>query len=120
MNEFKQIIETYLDERAKSDALFAEKYANEKKSVDECCRYIMNEMKTRGNAVFAKDEEVYGLAVHYYDEENIDVGAPIADVRVTAAGSSPKKEKSRKEKQEMAKPIATTKKEKEISQLSLF
>lgn len=69
----KDIIKNYLDERAKSDELFAEKYANPKKSINECWDYIVGEASKRGNCVAMSDEEVFGLAVHYYDEENIKV-----------------------------------------------
>ena len=60
---FKQAIKAYLDKRAEEDSLFAPKYANEKKSIDECCSYIMGEARKRGNAVAISDEEVYGMAV---------------------------------------------------------
>ena len=68
---FKQAIKAYLDKRAEEDSLFAPKYANEKKSIDECCSYIMGEARKRGNAIAISDEEVYGMAVHYYDEDDI-------------------------------------------------
>jgi hypothetical protein len=70
---FKQAIREYLDNRAKSDALFAERYGNEKKNIDDCCAYIINEVHKSGKKGFA-DEEIFGMAVHYYDEEKIDVG----------------------------------------------
>ena len=70
---FKQAIKAYLDKRAEEDSLFAPKYANEKKSIDECCSYIMGEARKRGNAVAISDEEVYGMAVHYYDEDDIKI-----------------------------------------------
>lgn len=71
----KTAIKKYLDNRAKTDELFAAKYANPKKSIDECCKYITGEAYARakdGTAVIS-DEEVYGMAVHYYDEENIEI-----------------------------------------------
>ena len=71
----KTAIKNYLDNRAKTDELFAAKYANPKKSIDECCKYITGEAYARakdGTAVIS-DEEVYGMAVHYYDEENIEI-----------------------------------------------
>ena len=58
-----------------TDELFAAKYANPKKSIDECCKYITGEAYARaknGCAVIS-DEEVYGMAVHYYDEEDIKI-----------------------------------------------
>lgn len=72
-DSFHKAIKTYLDERAKTDELFAKSYAKEGKSINECCKYIMGEARKRGTAVFMTDEEVYGLAVHYYDEDNIKI-----------------------------------------------
>lgn len=68
MNEFQQVIKVYLDQRAQEDAQFADNYARPGKSIEKCCNYIMRQAKKRGNAVAMPDEEVYGLAVHYYDE----------------------------------------------------
>lgn len=68
-NEFQQVIKAYLDKRAEEDALFAENYAKPNKSIEKCCNYIMQQAKKRGNAVAMTDDEVYGLAVHYYDED---------------------------------------------------
>lgn len=73
MKEFKDIIQKYLKRRAAEDVLFASKLSNPKKSVDECCRYILGEARKRGNEVVMDDSEVYGLAVHYYDEDDIKV-----------------------------------------------
>ena len=71
---FKQVIQSYLEQRAKRDSLFATSFAKQSKNIDECCNYIIGEAKKRGdNAVFMSDDEVFGLAVHYYDEDNIKV-----------------------------------------------
>lgn len=51
MEEFKDIIQKYLQQRSDEDALFAQRFANPKKSIDECCRYILGEARKRGNAV---------------------------------------------------------------------
>ena len=67
---FEKAIKFYLDNRAKNDSLFAEKYANEKKSVKECCNYILGEVEKSGINGFA-DDEIFGMAVHYYDEDNL-------------------------------------------------
>ena len=75
---FKEAIKTYLDQRAKDDSLFATTYAKPNKNIDECCNYIIGEAKKRGdNAVFMSDDEVFGLAVHYYDEDDIEVGKAV-------------------------------------------
>lgn len=66
-------IRQYLDNRAATDELFAAKYNNPQKSIQECCQYITGEAYARaeGGTAVISDEEVYGMAVHYYDEENI-------------------------------------------------
>lgn len=33
----------------------------------------MGEARKRGNAIAISDEEVYGMAVHYYDEDDIKI-----------------------------------------------
>lgn len=63
---FNEVIADYLKQRATEDTLFAPKFTNPKKSIDECCRYILGEARKRGNEVVMDDNEVYGLAVHYY------------------------------------------------------
>lgn len=70
---FKQTIKAYLDKRAADDQLFAAAYAKENKTLDKCIAYIFNEVKVSGCNGFA-DEEIYSMAVHYYDEDNIEVG----------------------------------------------
>lgn len=69
-DRFKEVIKEYLDDRAAKDALFAERYANTKKNIDDCAEYIFSEVKKSGRMGFA-DEEIYGIAVHYYDEDNL-------------------------------------------------
>lgn len=64
---FAEAIKSYLDRRAEEDPQFAESYANPKKSIAECCDFIVSEVK-RQNRTAMTDDEVYGLAVHYYDE----------------------------------------------------
>lgn len=71
--EIKQIIQKFLDDRAKSDELFALSYAKKNKNIDECCNYILGEAIKKGNAVFMSDDEVFGMAVHYYDEDDIKI-----------------------------------------------
>lgn len=71
--EAKQVIKNYLDQRAKTDELFAVSYAKPNKNIDECFKYIIGEASRRGKQVCMSDEEVFGLAVHYYDEDNIVV-----------------------------------------------
>ncbi|RZJ83176.1 MAG: hypothetical protein EOO20_23270, partial [Chryseobacterium sp.] len=69
---FKQIINDYLQERGKSDKLFARTLKKENKSLDECISYILETVKASGCEGFA-EEEVFKMAVHYYDEDDIKV-----------------------------------------------
>ena len=74
---FKQTIKAYLDERAQNDELFAVSYAKENKNMDDCVTFILNQVK-RSKCMGLTDEEVYSLAVHFFDEEDIEIGNPIA------------------------------------------
>lgn len=69
---FKQEIERYINQRANEDELFAKKVNSEKKNIDDCTKYILKAVKESGQSGFP-DHIIYGLAVHYYDEENIDM-----------------------------------------------
>lgn len=85
MDAVKQAIKTYLDNRAKTDELFAAAYAKPNKNIDECFDYIVGEAKKQGgNAVYVSDEVVFGWAVHYYDEDDIKINKLPVDTRVSA------------------------------------
>lgn len=57
----------------------------ENKSLEECGQYILQEARKKGSHVAMTDEEVFGLAVHYYDEDDITVKHNLkADVKVAA------------------------------------
>ena len=73
---FKNTIESYLTERASIDTLFAVSFNKPDKNIDDCITYILNSVKQSGCNGFA-DDEIYSMAVHYYDEDNIEIGKPI-------------------------------------------
>lgn len=79
----KDVVKGYLDKRANEDPLFAVSYANPKKNIDECFSYILGEARKRGNSVCMTDEEVFGLAVHYYDEKDIKINSVRGSVSVS-------------------------------------
>ena len=73
----KERIKDYLDERARQDELFAKSYAKTNKNIDECYDYIVGEARKQckdSDSICISDHVVYGWAVHYYDEDNINVG----------------------------------------------
>lgn len=68
---FEQTIKDYLDDRATNDPLFRPVYEQEGKSIKECAKFIYGLVKESGRTGF-NDEEIYGMAVHYY-QEDVDV-----------------------------------------------
>jgi|SRR5690606_17144895 len=80
---FKITIQNYLNERAEIDELFAESLKNPKKSIDDCITYILNTVKDSGNNGF-DDSEIFNMAIHYYDEDDVKVGEPITGVSIVS------------------------------------
>ena len=76
---FKQAIKAYLDERAKTDELFAVSYAKENRNLDDCVTFILNQAMAicKEGGCGMTDDEVYSLGVHYYDEDDIEVGKAV-------------------------------------------
>lgn len=62
---FKRTIQAYLAQRAMEDELFAVTYKKANKNINDCCTYILNEVRKSGCNGFT-DGEVYSMAVHYY------------------------------------------------------
>lgn len=71
--EFKQAIENHLKGRAD----MADKLNKPGKTIDGCCDYIFDVMRKRAEkarngksavGLYADPNEIFGLAVHYYDE----------------------------------------------------
>ena len=58
------------------DELFAAKYDNHDKNIDDCVTYILNWVQKSGCNGFC-DDEIYGQAIHYYEEKDIEVGKPL-------------------------------------------
>lgn len=75
-DQFKATIESYLKGMASKDPEFDKKFKSEGKSIDDCVTYILNTVQKSGCNGFT-DDEIFGMALHYYDEEKIDIGKPI-------------------------------------------
>lgn len=108
---FTDTIRQYLEQRAENDALFAVKFANPSKSVEECVTYIINDVYKSGCNGF-ENEEIFGKAIHYYEENEIEVGNTIncqVVVNHTVELTEEEKEQARKDaierlrQEEMAK-----------------
>ena len=91
-SNFETTIQTYLDNRAKSDSLFSENYKKANKSIKECCNYIYSQARklaNGSNSVGIDDATVYSWAVHYYDEDNIEVEEVKEQVEVATPVTAP-------------------------------
>lgn len=114
-------IGVYLLERAKEDLTLANNLTKDNKSLKECAEYIMGEIyiKAVNNHYFGWDNnELYQMAVHYYQEDDIKINKLPANVKAVA---------NVKKQQESTKPVeskAKTKKAKKPNipegQMSLF
>lgn len=121
MTTFETTIQTYLENRAKTDSLFAETYRKANKSIKECCKYIYSQARNlakNDNAVGVDESTVYGWAVHYYDEDDIKVDKVKERVEVVSPAAEPSKE----EKPVQQKPARKKTKQElfDARQLSLF
>ncbi len=84
-NYFKQCISRWLEAEKEKDAAFARKVAESGKNVEGCCNYILQQVKASKRCGYA-DEEVYGMARHYFDEDELkDPGSQGAS-RVVVSG----------------------------------
>lgn len=90
-DHFKTAIQNHLNGLAAKDELFAATLKKPNKNIDDCLTYILNQVKASGCNGFA-DEEIFGMAVHYYDEDDIKVGKPISGTVVVnhSATNKPK------------------------------
>ena len=75
-DHFKRTIQMYLEQRAAEDTLFANKYRNPAKNRDDCVTHILNFVQRSGCNGFT-DGEIFGQAIHYFEENEIEVGKPM-------------------------------------------
>lgn len=62
----------FLNQRAMTDPLFAPNLQKPHKNIEECILFTLSEVQRSICNGFA-DEEIYSMAVHYYDEDDIEV-----------------------------------------------
>lgn len=70
MSTFENIIKGYIENACQSDEVLAGKYEKSGKDIAGCCKYIKDQARKKaqnGCAVIA-DAEVFGWAIHYFDE----------------------------------------------------
>ena len=69
---FRQVVLAELTRRAESDPLFAISFRKENKNIGDCISYILETVQKSGIQGFT-DDEVFGMACHYYDEDEITI-----------------------------------------------
>ena len=74
--QFTRTISEYLNLRAATDPLFAPNLAKPHKNIEDCITYILKQVQQSACNGF-EDDEIYSMAVHYYDEDEIEVGKEI-------------------------------------------
>ena len=75
--QFTRTIAEYLNLRAATDPLFAPNLAKPHKNIEDCITYILKQVQQSACNGFENDE-IYSMAVHYYDEDDLEVGSPVA------------------------------------------
>lgn len=75
--QFTRTIAEYLNLRAATDPLFAPNLAKPHKNIEDCITYILKQVQQSGCNGF-EDDEIYSMAVHYYDEDDLEMGSPVA------------------------------------------
>lgn len=130
-DDFKKAIDKHLKQRAEQDPLFAVTLKKENKNIDDCVTYILNQVQKSGCNGFT-DDEIYGMAAHYYDEDDVKPGNKISmkvvvnhQVELSADEIAKAKEQAREQliaeernrlqKKSTAKPEPAT-----VKQASLF
>jgi len=73
--------------------------------MDDCVTYILNTVQKSKCNGFA-DEEIYSMAIHYFDEDKIDVGKPVScEVVVNHKVSLTEQEKKEAHDKAMAEEV---------------
>ena len=75
--QFTRTIAEYLNLRAATDPLFAPNLAKPHKNIEDCITYILKQVQQSACNGF-EDDEIYSMAVHYYDEGDLEVGSRVA------------------------------------------
>lgn len=70
--QFQQVISAHLELCALRDESFKTKLENPKKNIDDCIKYIISQVHKSGCNGF-DDDEIYGMAMHYYDEAELEI-----------------------------------------------
>ena len=124
MNTFENIIKEYIETACKSDEVLAGKYEKSGKDIEGCCKYIKSQARKKaqnGCAVIA-DAEVFGWAMHYFEEDSIEEGKTYVETGVAVGVESAAEAKKKEDKPKIAEKPKKTKAQcdDQMSLLDLF
>lgn len=69
-DNFKKIVFEKLSQISQNSPEFKKSFEKENKNIDECISYILSTVQKSGVQGFT-DDEVFAMAMHYYDEDDI-------------------------------------------------
>lgn len=89
----QEYLEKKLGEMAQQDANFRERYEDKQKSMKNCLLYITQQAHKQavGNCAAISDDDVLQMAVHYYQEKDVEPTQETVQAKVVAA--APKEDK---------------------------
>ncbi len=88
----QEYLETKLGEMANQDPNFRERYEDKKKSMTNCLCYVTQQARKQAvnNCAAISDEDILQMAVHYYQEADVNPTDDTPKAKIVAA---PKEDK---------------------------
>ena len=92
----QEYLENKLGEMAQQDANFRERYEDKQKSIKNCLLYITQQAHKQavGNCAAISDDDVLQMAVHYYQEKDVEPTQEAIPAKVVAAPKEETKPKT--------------------------
>ncbi|MFH7018620.1 PcfK-like family protein [Flavobacterium sp. FlaQc-47] len=75
--QFKTVIENYLNDTAQGDTVFAQNFSKASKNLESCINYILSEVKKTGFCAF-DNQEIFDMALKYYADDSIGIPDPVS------------------------------------------
>ena len=75
--QFKSVMEKYLNDTSQSDTVFAQNLNKASKNLEGCINYIFGEVKKTGFCAF-DNQEIFDMALKYYTDDSIGTPAPLS------------------------------------------
>lgn len=120
LNPFEATIQGHLNLIASKDSLFAESLKKANKNIKECVNYIYDTVRKSGRIGF-NDDEIFNMAIHYYDEDDIkDIKPMKCQVVVNHTDFEGKKVPVPQKEKPLKEVKPKVKESKPIDQLSMF